>query len=45
VAVGAALVWRARRVNTEDKDAVYAHYMDVWKVFYLEYALLPLAAL
>lgn len=45
LAVGAVLVWRARSVDAEDQGAVYTHYMDVWKAFYLEYLLLPLAAL
>lgn len=45
VLVGAWLLWKAKDVDAEDGKAVYAHYMDVWKAFYLEYLLLPLTAL
>jgi homogentisate phytyltransferase/homogentisate geranylgeranyltransferase len=41
-AAGVALLWRARRTDLGCSKAVYACYMDVWKLFYAEYALLPL---
>ena len=34
---------RARRVNPQRPDDVFAYYMRVWNVFYACYCLLPLA--
>lgn len=45
VLVGAGVLWKAAQVNLERQEEVTRHYMDVWKVFYLEYLLLPIAAL
>ena len=52
-AVGAVLhlliaigLWRrSRRVQVFDRSSVTKFYMHAWKVFYVEYLLLPLAAL
>ena len=40
------LLWaRARQVSAEDKDAVYRHYMFIWKLFYFEFAVFAVACL
>ena len=38
------LLLRARKVDLAESKSVYKHYMDVWKAFYLEYAILPIIA-
>jgi homogentisate phytyltransferase/homogentisate geranylgeranyltransferase len=43
-ALGAVLLWRARRTDLGSSKSIYDCYMDVWKLFYLEYLLLPLLA-
>lgn len=43
--VAAFLMWRARSVDTGERESVYRYYMVSWGVFYLEYLLLPLLAL
>jgi homogentisate phytyltransferase/homogentisate geranylgeranyltransferase len=40
-----ALLWRMRaRTDPHDRESFTAFYMGVWKLFFLEYALVPLAA-
>ena len=41
-ALGLLLFLRARQTDLGSSASMYACYMDVWKLFYLEYALLPL---
>lgn len=43
-ALGVLLLWRARRTDLGSSKSIYDCYMDVWKLFYLEYLLLPLLA-
>lgn len=45
ILVGAWAYFASRSIDAEDAPAVYSYYMDIWKAFYLEYLLLPLAAL
>lgn len=40
--LGCWLVGRSRGVDTSSPEALTAHYMWVWKLFYAEYLLLPL---
>lgn len=40
--LGAVLYWRARQTDLSSSTSIYKCYMDVWKLFYLEYLLLPL---
>lgn len=40
-AAGAALLLRARRTDLASPASIYACYMDVWKLFYLQYLLVP----
>ena len=37
------LWWRSRDVNLEDKTAIASFYQFIWKLFFLEYLLFPLA--
>ncbi len=37
--------WRSRRVNLDDKVAIASFYQFIWKLFFLEYLLFPIAAL
>ncbi|MBD2577907.1 homogentisate phytyltransferase [Oscillatoria sp. FACHB-1406] len=37
------LWWRSRRVDLEDKSAIAKFYQFIWKLFFLEYLLFPLA--
>jgi homogentisate phytyltransferase / homogentisate geranylgeranyltransferase len=39
------LGWRGRGVNLEDKEAIARFYQFIWKLFFLEYLLFPLACL
>ena len=41
----AALWAKASQVDIGDKDAVYRHYMFIWKLFYLEFAVFVAACL
>lgn len=43
--VAAELARRAMRVDTDSSKQIYDFYMFSWKTFYLEYILLPMAAL
>jgi len=44
--VALAMLWvRASRLDTDDHAAVVAHYMFVWKLFYLEFAAFPVACI
>lgn len=43
--VAAVLTKRARAINTSNSKDIYNFYMFSWKAFYLEYILLPIAAL
>lgn len=36
-----SLFFRARQADMESSSSIYACYMDVWKLFYAEYLLLP----
>lgn len=36
------LLWRAKRTDLSSSKSIYDCYMDVWKLFYAEYLLLPL---
>ena len=38
-----SLWWRSRDVNLEEKDAIADFYQFIWKLFFLEYLLFPLA--
>jgi hypothetical protein len=40
--LAAALLWRASRTDLSSSKSIYSCYMDVWKLLYLEYLLLPL---
>ena len=40
-AMGAALLWRARRTDLTSSASIYSCYMWVWRLFYLEYLILP----
>lgn len=39
----ALLWWRSQRVNLEDKSAIASFYQFIWKLFFLEYFLFPIA--
>jgi homogentisate phytyltransferase / homogentisate geranylgeranyltransferase len=39
----AVLLWRGARADPADAAGFTGFYMDVWKLFFLEYALVPLA--
>jgi homogentisate phytyltransferase/homogentisate geranylgeranyltransferase len=39
------LWWRSRRVNLEDKSEISRFYQFIWKLFFLEYIIFPLACL
>jgi len=45
VAALAVLLWCARRADPSDPAAFTAFYMQVWALFFLEYALIPAAVL
>jgi homogentisate phytyltransferase/homogentisate geranylgeranyltransferase len=45
VALLALFWWRSRAVNLEDKATISAFYQFIWKLFFLEYLLFPLACL
>ena len=40
--LGAVLIVRARETDLEQPQELYSCYMFVWKLFYLEYLLLPI---
>lgn len=40
--MGCLLYWRARRTDLESSKSIYDCYMFVWRLFYVEYLLLPL---
>lgn len=40
--LGALLALRARQTDLTDSKSLYSCYMFVWKLFYLEYLILPL---
>lgn len=42
VALGAALLWRAKSTDLTSSKSIYSCYMFVWLCFYIEYLLLPL---
>lgn len=42
VALGALLLWRARRTDLGSPKAISRCYMFTWGLFYAEYLLLPL---
>ncbi|MGK7927457.1 MAG: UbiA family prenyltransferase, partial [Spirulina sp.] len=37
------LWWRSQQVNLEDKNAIASFYQFIWKLFFLEYFLFPIA--
>ena len=37
--------WRSRQVDLEDKKAIASFYQFIWKLFFLEYLIFPLACL
>jgi homogentisate phytyltransferase/homogentisate geranylgeranyltransferase len=39
----ASLWWRSRGVNLEEKEEITSFYQFIWKLFFLEYVLFPLA--
>ncbi|MGK7893965.1 MAG: homogentisate phytyltransferase [Xenococcus sp. (in: cyanobacteria)] len=39
------LWWRSRKVDLEEKSAISSFYQFIWKLFFLEYLLFPLACL
>jgi homogentisate phytyltransferase/homogentisate geranylgeranyltransferase len=39
------LWWRSRGVNLEDKSEISQFYQFIWKLFFLEYLIFPLACL
>jgi homogentisate phytyltransferase/homogentisate geranylgeranyltransferase len=39
------LWWRSRGVNLEDKSEISRFYQFIWKLFFLEYLIFPLACL
>ncbi len=41
----AGLWWRSRKVDLEDKVAIAACYQFIWKLFFLEYIMFPVACL
>ena len=41
----AIMWWRSRNVNLEEKSAIASFYQFIWKLFFLEYLLFPLACL
>jgi len=44
--IAVAVLWaKAVRVDAADKDAIYRHYMFIWKLFYLEFAVFAAACL
>ncbi len=45
-ALALVVLWaRAARLDPNDHEAVVAHYMFIWKLFYLEFAAFPIACL
>ena len=45
-ALALAVLWvRAARLDADDHHAVVAHYMFIWKLFYLEFAAFPIACM
>jgi len=45
LAVPVYLIWRSRKVEPENSKSVTKFYMDIWKLFYLEYIALPFLVL
>ncbi len=41
----ALLLWRSQRVNLEEKNSIAQFYQFIWRLFFLEYLLFPLACL
>lgn len=41
--LGALLWWRSRKANLESKASIASFYQFIWKLFFLEYILFPLA--
>ncbi len=45
-ALALTILWvRAARLDADDHHAVVAHYMFIWKLFYLEFAAFPIACM
>jgi homogentisate phytyltransferase / homogentisate geranylgeranyltransferase len=45
-ALALTTLWvRAARLDADDHDAVVAHYMFIWKLFYVEFAAFPIACI
>jgi homogentisate phytyltransferase/homogentisate geranylgeranyltransferase len=40
-----ALWWRSKQVNLQDKTSVSRFYQFIWKLFFLEYLMFPIACL
>jgi homogentisate phytyltransferase / homogentisate geranylgeranyltransferase len=40
--LAAVLWWRGGKTDLDDKESIHDCYMDSWKLFYIEYLLLPL---
>ena len=45
VALLTLLLWRSQRVDLEDKNSIAQFYQFIWRLFFLEYLLFPLACL
>ena len=43
ILLAAWLFFKARGLDLANSDAVFSFYMDIWKLFYLEYLIVPLA--
>lgn len=41
--LGALLWWRSRQIDLESKKSIASFYQFIWKLFFLEYLLFPLA--
>lgn len=41
----ALLLWRSQKVNLDDKNSIAQFYQFIWRLFFLEYLLFPLACL
>lgn len=42
VGMAGSLLWRARRVDLSQPRDIYGCYMHVWRLFYLQYLVVPL---
>ncbi|WP_045441410.1 homogentisate phytyltransferase [Picosynechococcus sp. NKBG042902] len=43
IILGALLWWRSRQIDLESKKSIASFYQFIWKLFFLEYLLFPLA--